>query len=145
MMRVSQRLDCALRALVELADRGEGERVSAGAVAARLGLPRRFCEQQLTALARAGIVECRRGGGGGCSLTRPAGEVTLADVVTAVEGGVLDVPHTAMSATAEAWASAGLALGDALAGLTLADVAVRQRELDAEAERESRVAPMYHI
>ena len=71
-MRVSQRLDYAVRALTALAQQPPGVYVAAGDIADGLGLQRRFVEQQFTGLARAGIVDCRRGAGGGCALLRPA-------------------------------------------------------------------------
>ncbi len=137
-MRISQRLDHALRALAELALAPEGETVPARAIADALGLPRRFLEQQMTELARAGLVTCRRGTGGGCALARPAGDITLAEVVVAVEGTIIDVPATSGSAAAEAWKALAGVMGDHLAGTTLADVAARQRELRQR-------APMYYI
>ena len=92
-MRIPQRLDYALRALVLLALQPEGEYIAAGDLAEHLGMPRRFVEQQVTVLARAGIVECRRGASGGCTLARAASAVTVLDVVEAVQGDVLDVPQ----------------------------------------------------
>ncbi len=138
-MRVSQRLDYALRALVLLAMQPDGEHVAAGDLADRLGLPRRFVEQQVTALARAGVVECRRGAAGGCALARPAEQISVGDVVLALDGEVLDVPRQSTSAAAEVWQRAALELETFLAGVDLATVAVRQRELDASS------APMYYI
>ena len=70
-MRVSSRLDYALRALVELAERPVGTRVAAGDVADAIGLPRRFVEQQLTPLSRAALIECRRGPAGVACLPAP--------------------------------------------------------------------------
>lgn len=140
MMRVSQRLDCAVRAAVELARRpADAERISAGELAARIGLPRRFTEQQLTALGRAGIVKCRRGAGGGCALAREARDVTVAEIVRAVEGAILDVPRISCSASSGMWERASCALERELAQTTLADLAASQERLDATA------APMYHI
>lgn len=138
-MRVSQRLDYALRALVLLAMQRDGEYVAAGDLADRLGLPRRFVEQQVTALARAGVVECRRGAAGGCALARPAEQISVGDVVVALDGEVLDVPRQSSSAAAEVWQGAALELEAFLAGVDLATVALRQRELDASS------APMYYI
>ena len=69
-MRVSQRLDYAVRLLVLLAAQPPGEHVVVGDLAERIGLPRRFAEQQVSVLARAGIVRCRRGASGGCTLGR---------------------------------------------------------------------------
>jgi Rrf2 family protein len=129
-MRVPQRLDYALRALVLLALQPEGEYIAAGDLADHLGLPRRFVEQQVTALARAGIVQCRRGASGGCALARDAREVTVFDVVEAVQGEVLDVPRVTGSAASSLWADAAEHLEGFLAQVSLAELAERQRELD---------------
>ena len=132
-MRVPQRLDYALRALVLLALQPEGEYIAAGDLADHLGLPRRFVEQQVTALARAGIVRCRRGAAGGCALARTAREVTVYDVVEAVQGEVLDVPHVTGSAASGLWADAADQLAGFLATVDLAQLAEQQRDLDGAA------------
>lgn len=138
-MRVSQRLDYSLRLLIALAQQESGTPVSAGELAERLGLPRRFLELQATALAKHDLIECRRGTGGGCTLALPAESITVADVVRAVEGALLDAPLAPGQASTETWQAAGRALGGHLASVTLADLAARQRVLDAE-----RI-PMYFI
>ena len=132
-MRVPQRLDYALRALVLLALQPEGEYVAAGDLAERLSLPRRFVEQQITALARAGIVRCRRGAAGGCVLARGSRDVTVFDVVEAVQGEILDVPHVTGSAASELWCQAAEQLAGFLATVTLAQLAECQRDLDGAA------------
>lgn len=138
-MRVSQRLDYTLRALVDMAGEDGEAPVSAGEIAARLGLPKRFLEQQLTAMGRQGLVVCRRGSGGGCVLSRPASEITVAEVVRAVQGEVLDVPRTRGSAVAAMWSEAAETLATTLGGVTLAELAERQVALDSEA------AGMYYL
>lgn len=138
-MRVTQRLDYALRALVLLATQPEGSHRAAGQVADDLGLPRRVVEQQISELARAGVVESRRGARGGCALARPADEITVREVVDAIQGMTLDVPHVRGSAVSEMWAGAADAFGAHLDSVTIADLATRQRALDAGA------APMYYI
>jgi Rrf2 family protein len=138
-VRVSQRLDYTLRGLTLLAQLPPGTYVAAGEIADTLGLPRRFVEQQFSALARAGLVDCRRGAGGGCALTRLPADVTVGQVVRAVQGTVIDVPRVTGSAVSEMWSGAAAALESALDGVTLADLATGQKELDAQA------APMYYI
>lgn len=138
-MRVSQRLDYTLRMLVALARLPEGSVIASGDLAEALDLPRRFGEQQMTALARTGLVESRRGTGGGVSLGRAAAEVSVLDVVRAIQGDALDVPRSRNSATAEYWADAARALEEHLAATSLAELAQRQAELDALSE------PMYFI
>ncbi len=138
-MRVSQRLDYSIRLLVALAARPAGNLAGAGDLADSLGMPRRFVELQATALAKSGLITCRRGTGGGCALARPANSVTLADVVAAVEGTLLDIPMRSDSASAETWAQVAATIRHELSEVTLADLAARQREIDAER------TPMYFI
>jgi Rrf2 family protein len=130
-MRVSQRVDYALRGLVALAQLPEGTSVAAGEIADQLSLPRRFLEQQFTALSQAGVVECRRGAGGGCSLARPAAQVTAADVVHALEGGSLDVPRTSGTVVSDMWAEVARSVDEALSAFTIAELAAGQNQLDA--------------
>ena len=130
-MRVSQRLDYALRLLVALAMRSPGDYAVAGDLAEELGLPRRFAEQQMSALARAGVVRCRRGAAGGCALARPADSITVREVLVALEGTVLDVPRQPGSASAETWAETADVLAAHLDRVCLGALAARQRELDA--------------
>ncbi len=138
-MRVEQRLDYVLRALVVLATLPPGTGAPAGRVADQLGLPRRFVEQQLTALGKRGIVVAQRGPGGGSALARPADEISVADVVVALHGEVLDVPRVAGSAVSEMWSRVAGTLATELSQVTLADLSARQLELD-EVE-----AYVYHI
>ncbi|HEY3317857.1 MAG TPA: Rrf2 family transcriptional regulator [Coriobacteriia bacterium] len=138
-MRVSQRLDYALRALTALAQQPEGRPMVAGDLARDLGLPKRFLEQQITALGKRGLVSCQRGASGGCVLARSPDLVTVADVVRAVQGEVLDVPHRTGSASSEMWLDVARALEDVLGSVTLRQLAKRQTELDAAA------VPMYYI
>jgi Rrf2 family protein len=138
-MRVPQQVDYALRVLVLLAGVPDGERTAAGAFAERLLLPRRFVEQQVTALTRAGIVSAKRGATGGIALARPADEISVRDVVLGVKGDVLDVPRQRDSATAEFWTRAAAVLEEYLDQTSVEDLAQRQREIDAQRE------PMYFI
>ena len=138
-MRVSQRLDYALRALVMLAGRAPAGFASGGEIAARLGLPQRAVEQQLSELARAGLLESRRGAGGGHRLSRSASEISVADVVRVIEGNVLDVPRVSGSATSEFWARSADSFGVYLSGTTIRMLAERQAQLDVQA------AAVYYI
>lgn len=138
-MRVPQSVDYAVRALVLLALQPTGEFVAAGELADHLGLPRRFVEQQVTALSRAGIVECRRGASGGCSLARASADISVFDIVQAVQGDVLDVPRVTGSAASSLWQDAADEFGAYLKSVSLDSLAKRQRELDGSA------ASMYWI
>ena len=132
-MRVSQRLDYALRGLVYLASRAPHGFASGGEIAAHLGLPQRVVEQQLSELARAHVLDSKRGAGGGHALARPATQISVADVVRAIDGDVLDVPRVSGSATSEFWARSADSFGVYLEGTTIASLAERQAEIDSAA------------
>jgi Rrf2 family protein len=129
-MRVEQRLDYALRLLVAVSRLPEGERVAVGDLAEAMGLPRRFCEQQVTELSRHGLVSCRRGAGGGCRLSVPSDEITVADVVNALQGTALDVPHTHGSATTQMWEEVAAAVEERLAAVSIAALAEEQAMIE---------------
>src|SRR3954462_7843384 len=86
MLKISQKLEYAMRAMIELSTRRGGTLVPARAIAESQQIPLRFLEQQLGALHKAGLVESFRGAGGGCRLARAPEEIRVADVVDAIEG-----------------------------------------------------------
>jgi Rrf2 family protein len=89
-VRVSAKVDYALRAGAELAAAGDVP-IKREAIAGAQGIPVPFLEQILLALKRAGIVSTRRGPDGGYWLSRPASEVTLGEIIRAVEGPLANV------------------------------------------------------
>jgi Rrf2 family transcriptional regulator, cysteine metabolism repressor len=70
---------------------GAGEPISLGSIADSEGLPLAYLEHLVQRLRRAGLVESRRGAHGGYSLARPAGEITMAEVVNALEGEIAPI------------------------------------------------------
>jgi len=89
-MRLSARSDYALRAVIELAAAGPGH-VTADQLARAQTIPGKFLEAILTQLRRAGLVRSQRGPEGGFWLARPAGAISLADVIRAIDGPLLGV------------------------------------------------------
>jgi Rrf2 family protein len=89
-MRLSAKADYALRASLELASTGEAH-VKAEALARAQGIPLRFLEQILLDLKHGGLVASQRGAEGGYWLAKPPGEISLADVIRAVEGPLANV------------------------------------------------------
>jgi Rrf2 family protein len=88
-MRTTAKADYAVRAAVELA--AAGEMVTSEQVAQAQGIPVNFLENILRDLRRAGIVESRRGQAGGYALARSPEDVSVADVIRAVEGPLANV------------------------------------------------------
>jgi Rrf2 family iron-sulfur cluster assembly transcriptional regulator len=88
-MRVSTRGDYASRALLSLAlHKDDSGPTSVKDLADRTGLPQPYLEQILLALKGAGIVVSKRGVGGGYVLARPLNQITLGEIVSAVDGPI---------------------------------------------------------
>src|SRR6187455_353828 len=88
-MHVSARSDYAVRATVELA--ASDRPLTAEELATAQDIPRKFLTAILADLKRAQILRSQRGAIGGYRLARPATEITIADVMRAVEGQLADV------------------------------------------------------
>jgi Rrf2 family protein len=130
-VRVSAKTDYALRAALELAAAPDEKPVKGERIATAQAIPLRFLENILMQLRHAGLVESRRGAEGGYRLARPAGDVTLADVIRAIDGPLAGVsgarPETlAFAGVAEpmrdVWIAVRASLRGVLEGVTLADV-----------------------
>ncbi len=147
-MNISMKSRYAARALTELAHREElapGRPVPLGDLAAARDMPLQFLEQVFAALRRAGIVRSRRGASGGYALARPAAEISVLDVVAALDG----VPSPAQCTqglcervdgcgASSVWIEAQQALEKVLGGTTIGDLLAREEALRG-------AAPMYHI
>jgi Rrf2 family protein len=90
-MRVSAKSDYALRALIEMASRQDGRAVSAEELGRLQEIPHGFLQAILADLRRAGIVMSQRGQSGGWRLGRAASDVSVADVIRAVDGPLVSV------------------------------------------------------
>ena len=89
-MRISAKVDYAVRAAVELATAGD-DPVKGDTIAEAQGIPLKFLENILGELKHSGIVASRRGAQGGYWLAKDAEDVALADIVRAVEGPLATV------------------------------------------------------
>jgi len=137
-MRLTSRSEYGLLALIDLGVRyGDGP-VSAREVSQRQGIPAKFLEQLLAALRKAGIVCAVRGAHGGFALTRDPGEITVLEVVEALEGPLAPTScdggalcgRSGACAAAGVWARATEALRDVFLTTTIADLSNRQAQYD---------------
>src|SRR5512133_736208 len=87
-MKVSTRGDYAARALLSLALHGKDRPAAVKEIAERTALPQPYLEQILLALKGAGLVRSKRGVGGGYVLARPADQIRLSEIVSAVDGPI---------------------------------------------------------
>ncbi len=133
-MKVSTRGDYASRALLSLALHADtAGPTTVRDLAERTGLPQPYLEQILLALKGAGLVRSKRGVGGGYILARPPEEISLAEIIRAVDGpialGDFGEPHTDGACDHEGqcvllaiWHTVGDEIRTRLEGWTLADV-----------------------
>ena len=139
MLKISQRTEYALRAMIELAQRTGGGLVSAREISEVQHIPLRFLEQQLGSLSKAGLVESFRGAGGGCRLSKEPAQITVADVVDAIEGPFYPMfcldpgDHTcwqdARCGLQELWGEVRVAVRGVFERITLAELASRHRRI----------------
>lgn len=135
-MRITAKVDYAVRAGAELAAAqaaiGPRATMKGEAIAAAQGIPARFLESILAELRRSAIIGSQRGSDGGYWLARPAAEVSVADVIRAVEGPLADVHGAppeevtyagAALALQRVWVATRVALREVLETTTLADIA----------------------
>jgi len=131
-VRVSAKTDYAIRAALELAAAADDERpVKGERIATAQAIPLRFLENILMQLRHAGLVESRRGAEGGYRLARPPGDVTLAQVIRAIDGPLAGVsgarPETlefggVSAPMRDVWIAVRASLRAVLEHVTLADV-----------------------
>jgi Rrf2 family protein len=130
-LRVSARTDYALRAVAELASTDGTAPVKADVIAQAQGIPLRFLLNILNELRHARIVRSHRGADGGYRLARPARDVTVAEIVVAMEGSVTSVQGAypdelvypgAARALGELWRTVDAALTGLLDSVTVEDM-----------------------
>jgi Rrf2 family protein len=128
-MRVSAKSDYALRALIEIGSQVDGVPVSAEEIGRRQDVPHGFLQAILADLRRSGIVRSVRGQSGGWRMERDAVDVTVADIIRAVDGPLVSVyglrPESVeYNETAKilqlVWIAARANLRDVFEGVTIA-------------------------
>ncbi len=133
MLVITTKSPYAVRALAELARRGNAAPVPIGEIARARDIPVQFLEGLFASLRRAGILQSQRGVKGGYSFARPPAEVTVLEVVELLEGEL----GADAAATGSVWRDATEAVKGVLSATTIAEV--------AEREAQAATAPMYYI
>ena len=147
-MKVSLRSTYGIMAAVDLAMQAGSAPIQAKAIARRQGIPARFLEQVLHAMKKAGLVSSQRGAQGGYVLSKKPSDVSVAEILEALEGPVLrmaEVNGRAHSSSASStllakmWDRVYEAERHVLEGITVEELAGQQRQI------EQQRSPMYHI
>jgi Rrf2 family protein len=134
-VRISAKVDYAVRAAVELAAATDDKPVKAERIATAQGIPLNFLENILGELRHSGIVRSHRGAEGGFRLAKPAAELTIADIIRAVEGPLASVrggpPEEATypgaaEALPRVWIAVRQSLREVAEHVSVADIAAGQ-------------------
>lgn len=138
-MKITARVTYAVLAVFELALHPEESRIQAKELSQRRQIPLRFLEQILIQLKKAGIVRSVRGAGGGYALARRSTQITLRDIMEAVEGevAVFDPKTMAEASISSIWRDIEQEFLEKLQSITVRDLI--QRKI-----REDKVI-VYHI
>ncbi len=134
-VKVSQKANYALRAMLELARRGlNHEPMRSAQIAASAEVPEKYLETIMVELSKAGLVESRRGPDGGHRLARAGSDISAAHVLTAVEGPLklmsegrprTKVARELADCTAELWVDVASEMQRVLEGVSLDDLLKR--------------------
>lgn len=148
-MRFSAKGEYGVRAILDIALYGERSPVRVREIAHRQAIPMRFLEQVVASLKKGGLVESYRGARGGYRLARPASEISLADVIQAVEGPIALVEcigeevsvcdQVSICVIRDIWQDVQDAVLEALDSVSLESVCRKKTKRDSEG------ASMYHI
>lgn len=132
-MRASSQVQYAIYGIFDLAYHGTDGPIPIQAVGARQGIPARYLEHIFQRLRRAGLIRARRGPGGGYQLCRLPSEISVADVIEAVQGELLARPTASEPSSEDApvfvWADLEQGLRDAWSRRTIADLCRQASEL----------------
>jgi Rrf2 family protein len=130
-LRISAKADYALRAMAQLASEPADVPINAEHIAEAQDIPLRFLLGIFTELKHARLVRSTRGASGGYALSRPAREITLAEILRVVEGPLVDLHDTrvgelgyrgAARSLTDVWRAVRTNVRFVLEGITLADV-----------------------
>jgi Rrf2 family protein len=140
-VRISAKADYAVRAAIELAVAGTDRPTKGDNIARAQNIPLKFLENILADMRHAGLVTSRRGAEGGYWLARPAEEITVADIIRAVEGPLASVrggrpEDVDYSGSAEplqrVWIAVRASLRSVVERVTLADLAADELPKDVQ-------------
>ncbi|MFT4901591.1 MAG: Rrf2 family cysteine metabolism transcriptional repressor [Lentimonas sp.] len=128
-MKLSHKLEYACRVLAQLArTQGQDKLAHIDALAEAEQIPANYLVQILNELRNAGLIVSKRGKQGGYGLARAPGKITLTEIVTAVDGELLERNFEAQghsgARVAEVWSDIGFCFEEKLRGYTLEDFVV---------------------
>lgn len=150
-VKLSSKGRYGVRALFDIAFHNEGRPTQMREVSERELIPARFLEQIFQDLKRAGLIASKRGPRGGYHLAKPASQISVGDVIRALEGSVAIIqpedearPDGGPDATASVFRDLATSVERCFDEITIADVCARGNELGVR-RSSTRTAPDYAI
>ena len=148
-MKLSTKGRYGLKAVLDIAEYCEGEAVSIKSVSKRQGISEKYLEQLISKLKKAGILKSVRGANGGYMLSRPAGEISVGDVIRATEGNLkacecsdCDPSDSCgigdLCVTKTVWDRINTAIEDAVDTIYLSELVNKSRELKEAKKADGR-------
>ena len=144
-MKISTRGRYALKIMMDLATCPEGEYISLKAISERQQVSVKYLEQIIALLSRGGMLESTRGKAGGYRLAKKPSEYTAGDILRLAEGSLAPIKcvedsagkctNSAHCSTFSFWEGLNRAINDYIDSTTLADLALREREMGEEKAR----------
>lgn len=151
-MKFTAKTEYGVRAILDIALNAQEDPTQVKEIAQRQAIPERFLEQVMTALRKGGLVESLRGAQGGYLLAKPPSEITLADIIGALEGPMILMECLSrdqnlsqrceqidLCVVRDVWKGVQSSIVEALDSITLEDMCKRR------AEKEGLGSYMYHI
>lgn len=147
-MKLSTKGRYGLRAMIDLARYSEQEPVSISSIAARQDISERYLEQLVGLLKRAGLVRSIRGATGGYVLTRSTGEISVGDVLRALEGSLEPVKCAAFYSeegctasdgcvTKYVWQKINESINETVDHMMLDELVMESRKMNPQGELEN--------
>jgi Rrf2 family protein len=145
-MRITRQIRYAIYGVFDLAYNGENWPTRVHEIGERQQVPTRYLEQIFQRLRRAGLVDSKRGPGGGYALARAPGDISVADIFAALEGSVLEASNGGSDAEAQpafVWDLLESRVSEVLRAISVADLC---REAAQRGVQRADTQPaMYHI
>ena len=150
-MQITRQADYAVRAVVYLAERGAGRPIATAEIGRQQHIPVTFLAKIMSHLSAAGIVHTLRGAHGGITLGRPAGEISLLDILETIDGPVLLnecvsdpslCPLGEHCAVCSVWCQAQADLVDRLSRTTVAQLVLPRERSTARLGAEQQAADL---
>lgn len=149
MLQLTRDGEYAVRAVLHLASQPDGKISLVNEISEAQDVPRSYLSKIMQHLTKAGLVRSRRGAKGGSSLAKPANQITLREVIEAIEGPIYlnvclikkgECPRDEVCPVHPVWKEAQRRLFEVLESKTMADLVIEAEELHRKVHKPAKKA-----